>query len=80
MQGENVQINEIIQLAALVLMMGSVTFLGKVFPPGRSNGNPGKPPEQAELLKKFAELNPEAQRGAIRYIDEMRKGYKKLDK
>ncbi|GAH81564.1 unnamed protein product, partial [marine sediment metagenome] len=26
---------------------------------------------------KFLKLNPEAQRGAIRYIEEMREGYKK---
>jgi len=78
MQGESVQINEIIQLAALALMIGSVTFLGKVFSPGyRSNGNPGKPEGQDELVKKFMELNPEAQRGTISYIEKMRKGYKK---
>ena len=78
MQSQGVQINEIIQLAALVLLIGSVTFLGKVFSPGhRSNGNPEKPKEQDELVKKFMQLNPEAQRGAISYIEEMRKGYKK---
>jgi len=78
MQGQGIQINEIIQLAALALMIGSVTFLGKVFSPGyRSNGNPQKPEEQAELIKKFMQLNPEAQRGAISYIEKMRKGYKK---
>ena len=78
MQSQDIQIDQVVQLAALAVMTNAAYFLGKVFSPGyRSNGNPGKPPEQAELLRKFAELNPEAQRGAIRYIAEMRKGYKK---
>jgi len=73
-----VNIYAIVQLAALAVITNAAYSLGKLCSPGRSNGNPGKPPEQTELLRKFAELNPEAQRGAIRYIKEMRKGYKKV--
>jgi len=78
MQGENIQINQIIQLTALALMIGSVTFLGKVCSPGyRSNGNSENPKEAAELLKKFMGFNPELQRGMISYAERMRKGYQK---
>lgn len=76
MQSQGVQINQIVALAALAVMTSTASFLGKVFSPGhRSNGNPQKP--EAELIKKFMQLNPEAQRGAIHYVEEMRKGYKK---
>jgi len=78
MQGQNFQVNEIIQLAALALMIGSAAFVGKVFSPGyRSNGNPQKPEGQTELLKKFMEFNPELQRGMISYAERIRKGYQK---
>ena len=79
MQGQNVQINEIIQLAALVLLLGSITFLGKVFSPGhRSNGNTQKPEGQGELVKKFMDFNPDLQRGMLSYAERMRKGYGKV--
>ena len=78
MQGENIQINQIVQLAALALLIGSAVFLGKVCSPGYSStGSNHEPEGQTELLREFSRLNPEAQRGAIRYIEEMRKGYQK---
>jgi len=73
MQGEGVQINQIIQLTALALMLGMASYLGSAYSP-KSKSNPGNPGER-ELLKEFSQLNPEAQRGAIRYIKEMRKRY-----
>lgn len=74
----NQDFNQIVALAALAVMTKAAYSLGKLYSPKpKSNPAAGMPGEQAELLKKFAELNPEAQRGAIRYIEEMRKGYKK---
>jgi len=70
-------LDQIVALAALAVMTKVAYSLGKAYSPSRSNGNSENPKEEAELLKKFAELNPEAQRGAIRYIKEMRKGYDK---
>ena len=77
MQGQNVQINEVIQLAALAVMTKAAYSLGKAFSPGRGNGNSENPKEESELLKKFMEFNPELQRGALKYASEMREGYKK---
>lgn len=75
MQGEGVQINQIVSLTALALMLGMASYLGAAYS-SKSKSNPGNPGER-ELLKEFSQLNPEAQRGAIRYIKEMRKGYRK---
>lgn len=75
MQGQDLQINQIIQLTALALMLGMASYLGTAHSP-KSKSNPGNP-EQSELLREFSQLNPEAQRGAIRYIKEMRKRYQK---
>lgn len=77
MQGQNFQIDQIVGLAVLAVMTKAAYSLGKVYSPKVEISPPVKPEEQTELLKKFAELNPEAQRGAIRYIEEMRKGYQK---
>lgn len=79
MQGEGIQvIDQLTSLIALALMLGMASSLGAAYSP-KSKNNPGvdNPGGQAELLKKFMELNPEAQRGAISYIEKMRKGYKK---
>ena len=77
MQGQGVQvIDQLTGFIALALMLGMASYLGTAYSP-KSKSNPGNPGEKTELLKKFAELNPEAQRGAISYIEEMRKGYKK---
>ncbi|GAI98976.1 unnamed protein product [marine sediment metagenome] len=70
-------LDQIVALAALAVMTKVAYSLDKAYSPGRSNGNSENPKEQAELLDKFLKLNPEAQRGAIRYIEEMREGYKK---
>ncbi len=70
-------LDQIVQLAALAVMTKVAYSLGKAYSPSRSNGSSGKLPEEAELLGKFLKLNPEAQRGTIRYIEEMREGYRK---
>lgn len=77
MQGQNLQISQIVALAALAVMTRVAYFLGKVYSPGYTGSNHPKKPEESELLKEFSRLNPEAQRGAIRYVKEMRKGYQK---
>ena len=78
MQGQGVQvIEQVTSFIALLLMLGMASYLGVTYSPkSKSNPGAGDSGEQAELFKKFAELNPEAQRGAISYIEEMRKGYK----
>lgn len=76
MQGEGVQINQIVSLTALVLMLGMASYLGAASSP-KSKSNPGNPGGQTELLREFSQLNPEAQRGAIRYIKKMRKGFQR---
>ena len=56
-------------------MLGMASYLGSAYSPKPNPGNSG---EESELLREFSRLNPEAQRGAIRYIKEMRKGYGKV--
>ncbi|MBA7534594.1 hypothetical protein ES705_26843 [subsurface metagenome] len=70
-------LDQIVALAALALMLGTARSLDKISSPRVEINPPVAPKEQAELLDKFLKLNPEAQRGAIRYIEEMREGYKK---
>ena len=77
MQGQNFQVNQIVGLAALAVMTKAAYSLGEVFSPGRSNDNSENPNEEAELLKKFMEFNPELQRGMIAYAERMRKGYRR---
>lgn len=78
MQGQSVQVDQIVALTALVLMLGMTSYLGAAYSPKlKSNPEAGNPGEQAELLKKFMQLNPELQRGALKYASEMREGYKK---
>ncbi len=69
--------DQIVLLAALAVMLGTAYSLDKISSP-KPNPGVGNPGEQTELLKKFMELNPEAQRGVICYIEQMRKGYKNL--
>ncbi|NVM24212.1 MAG: hypothetical protein HWN68_20840 [Desulfobacterales bacterium] len=65
-------------MAALAVMTSTACSLDKACSRNlKSNPGADNPGEQAELLKKFAELNPEAQRGALAYIEKMRKGYEK---
>ncbi|MBA7506505.1 hypothetical protein ES706_05196 [subsurface metagenome] len=67
---------QIANLAVLGIVLSTTYSLNKVSSP-KVKTRPPNPSEQAELLDKFLKLNPEAQRGAIRYIEEMRMGYKK---
>lgn len=77
MQSQGVQVvDQVTSFITLILMIGMASYLGVTYSP-KSNPGAGNPGEQAELLKKFAELNPEAQHGAIRYVEKMRKGYEK---
>jgi len=69
--------NQIVALAALAVMTKAAYSLDKISSPRVEINPPVAPKEQAELLDKFLKLNPEAQRGAIRYIEEMRKGFQK---
>ena len=75
MQGQGVQVvDQLTSFISLLLMLGMASYLGSAYSP-KSKSNPGTPGER-ELLKEFSRLNPEAQRGAIRYIKKMRKGYR----
>ena len=69
-------LDQIVALAALAVMASTAYSLDKACSPSRSNGNSENPKEQAELLKKFMEFNPDLQRGMISYAERMRKGYK----
>ena len=75
MQGQNFQIDQIVNLAALALMLNTGFALDKACSP-KSKSNPGNP-EESELLKEFSQLNPELQHGVLKYASEIREGYKK---
>lgn len=77
MQGQDFQIDQIVQVAILAVMTNTAYVLDKAFSQKVEISHPVKREDEAELLEKFAQLNPEAQRGAIRYIEKMRKGYQK---
>jgi len=72
-------IDQLTGFIALALMLGMAFYLGLAYSPNPTKRNPkaGNPGE-SELIREFSQLNPEAQRGAIRYIKEMRKGYQKV--
>ncbi|NVM21743.1 MAG: hypothetical protein HWN68_08185 [Desulfobacterales bacterium] len=69
-------IYEIVQLAALALMIGSATALAKICSPGSISGNQESEGE-GERLKKFSEYSPQLQRGMLSYAERMRKSYQK---
>lgn len=69
-------INEIVQLAALILMIGTATTLAKVCSPGSISGT-HKSEGESELLKKFSEYPPQLQHGMLSYAEEMRRSYQK---
>lgn len=69
--------NQIVSLAVLALMTKAAYSLDKISSPRVEISPQVKPEEQVELLDKFLKLNPEAQRGAIEYIEQMREGYRK---
>ena len=73
--GGTPDIQQIVAVAALAVITKAAYSLSKSHTPKVEISPPVAPKEQAELLDKFLKLNPEAQRGAIRYIEEMRKGY-----
>lgn len=79
MQSEGVPVvDQVTGFLSLILMLRMASFMLVSYPPMiKSNPAAGNNGEQTELLKKFSELNPEAQRGAIRYVEKMRKGYRK---
>ena len=59
-------------------MLGMASYLGVAYSPKlKSNPEAGDPGEESELVKKFVELNPELQRGALKYASEMRESYEK---
>ena len=79
MQGEGIQvIDQLTGFIALALMLGMASYLGAAYSPNPKTNPEGGNPGESELLREFKQLNPEAQRGAIRYIREMRKGYQKV--
>lgn len=68
---------QIVNLAALAVILGTAYSLDKACSPRVKSSLQVKPKEQAELLDQFLKLNPEAQRGALQYIQRMREGYQK---
>lgn len=80
MRSQNLQIDQIAQLAVLALIVDAGYAMDRAFSPKVKANPPVKSEEQVTLLDKFLKLNPEAQRGAIQYIEQMREGYKKTRK
>jgi len=68
------QIVELNRLLASLLVVDSAIAMSKIGAP-RKNGIQR---ETAELVKEFLQLNPELQRGCLRYAERMRKGYHKV--
>lgn len=68
--------NQFVSLLAVLLVVDAGFAMDKAFSP-KVKTNPAKTEEQVELLDKFLKLNPEARRGAIQYVEQMRNGYKK---
>lgn len=82
MQSQGVQVvQELTSFIALLWMLGMASYLGSAFSLNpKINPRGDNPGEQAELLKKFMEFNPELQRGMIAYAEKIRKGYQKKGK
>ena len=78
MQGQGVQVGQIAEVAALLVMIDAAYILGAAYSPGLK-GNPkvANPGEQAELLKKFMQLPVTLQRGCLKYADELRHSYQR---
>lgn len=73
--------SQIAQLAALaIILKGGYSMDRALAPHHSSNSDPVDSNAQALLLSEFRQLNPEAQRGTIQYIQQMRKGYQKAGK
>ncbi len=78
MQGENIQVSQIVELAALVVMIDAAYILGAAYSPSlKGNPKAANPGEQTELLKKFMQLPVPLQRGCLKYADEMRHSYQR---
>lgn len=73
----NQDFNQLVSLLAIVLVVDAGLVMGKVSSPKVEISLPMKSAERTDLLERFAEFNPEAQRGAIHYIEKMRKRYQK---
>ena len=73
----NHDFNQLVSLLAVVLVVDAGLVMSKTSSPRAEISAPVKSKEDAELLKKFAQLNPELQRGVLRYAKGMRSGYKR---
>ena len=65
------QIAELSKLLSSLLVIDTTIAMSKM---GTSRGN-GNQRETIELVKEFLELNPELQRGALKYAKEIRRKY-----
>jgi len=68
------QITELTQLLSSLLVVDSTIAMSRIGT-SRKNGNQR---ETVELVKEFLQLNPELQRGCLRYAERMRKGYRRV--
>lgn len=73
-------LSQIVAFATLAVMTSTAYSLDRAFSPKVKTSPPVTPKEQAELLREFMKLNPELQRGVLKYASEMRGGYKKKTK
>lgn len=78
MQGQDFQVSQIVELAALLVMIDAAYILGAAYSPSlKTNPRVGNPEEQTELLKKFMQLPAPLQRGCLKYASEMRHSYQR---
>jgi len=63
------------QLAQLAKLLSSLLVVDSTIAMSRTPQKDGSRRENVELLKEFLQLNPELQRGCLRYAERMRKGY-----
>ena len=68
------QIIELNKLLSSLLVVDGTIAMSKIGT-SRKNGNQR---ETAEMVKEFLQLNPELQRGCLRYAERMRKGYRRV--
>jgi hypothetical protein len=66
--GEIVELNK---LLASLLVVDSTIALSKISAPKENDSQR----ETIELVREFLQLNPELQRGCLKYAERMRKGY-----
>jgi len=68
------QIVELNRLLASLLVVDSTIAMSKIGAPRKNDIQRETP----ELVKEFLQLNPELQRGCLRYAERIRKSYQKL--